>query len=242
MVNDPQIDMISLSKESARNAARNAAIEFEKDYGQSQISNGGAFALYTWGALAFASVVFATTMGIFPEMMGAPNNSDSTEIVAQNDKSVETSPDIVAPRLALKPRNTLPQRDLASTSGNNIRIADPVATASLPPASSPSTFVQTHTIVPSLSLGVDIGHSSNVNELAVRYLALSKRAPDLFHGKIPLVQLNDEGNKLQAKLIAGPFSSKAQLASFCREIRLRMTIDCAQTTYQGEEIWDIVQN
>ena len=238
MVNDPQIDMISLSKESARNAARIAAIEFEKDYGQSQISNGGAFALYTWGALAFASVVFATTMGIFPELMDTPNNFGSAAIVAQNDKSVETSPDIVAPRLALKPRNTLPKRDLASVPDRNIQIADPVSTASLPPASKK----QTQAIVPSLSLGVDIGHSSNVSDLAVRYLALSKRAPDIFQGISPLVQLSGDGNKLQAKLIAGPFSSQAQLATFCREIRLRMTIDCAQTTYRGDDIWDTVQN
>jgi len=237
MAHDPQIDMASLSKERARIAARNAVVEFEKEFRQSQISSGGAFALYTWGALAFASVVFATTMGIFPEILGVSDQPNSSLIVTQNENSVETSPDIIAPRIAQFPRNTLPQRDLTSISQRNIQIADPVSTASISPVSQ-----QSEEISLSLSFGVDIGQSSNVGELIARYQALSKRAPDLFRGINPLVQLNDEGEALQAKLIAGPFASKTQLATFCREIRLRMTIDCAQTDYQGENIWNSSRN
>ena len=231
MVQEPQINIATLSQVSARKAARDAANNFEKQGSNSAIGKAGAFALYTWGSLALASVIFAGFMGLSPELVVSKQPMERMASASPADYTIQTSPDIKLPRYVEGTSITPPQQQIAAIDQDILQNVDTMSTGSINPVAGSEDVSQ-----PSMSLGVNIGHSPEVNKLLIRYKALSNRAPEIFRGLEPLLQSGYNEDNTQTSLIMGPFSSQSQLATFCREIRLRLTIDCTQAKYQGNNL------
>jgi hypothetical protein len=91
-------------------------------------------------------------------------------------------------------------------------------------------------VLPEDLFAVDIGGGKAVAPLIGRYSALKRRAPDLFSGLEPRIQLKGANSTLEARLVAGPFTSKNQVARFCRSLRLRLTVDCTMSSFEGDTI------
>ena len=221
------------SRQTARNAANAAAQNFELERNRADRKRPGKIALYTWGLLACFSVGWVFAIGFFPQ--GSPN----TTIVAQNDPNRDVTPDIIAPeiepKLALKPSLDPSVTELSAL--DEVEEFDPIKTASFEPPSedristritSPAQTKKT----PNLRLGVSIGASPDARDLMRRYSALSRREPRLFSGLAPRIA---KAEGATAQLITGPFTSRQEMAAFCRTLQLRLTVACTQADYAGKQ-------
>ncbi|MEP0945186.1 MAG: hypothetical protein ABJH63_06590 [Rhizobiaceae bacterium] len=91
-------------------------------------------------------------------------------------------------------------------------------------------------ILPQNLFAVDIGGATTIAPLIGRYSALKRRAPDLFSDLEPRIQLKGADSSLEARLVAGPFTSQDQVSQFCRSLRLRLTVDCSMSSFEGDTI------
>ncbi len=219
------LDTDYIIRTTAKDAAKAAAQDFGKQNSPPYKDGNGLVALYTWGVLAFVSALYAGAAGMFPDLNIV---SSQSTIVAQNIDIQETQQDIVmAVQEPLEPKHSMPVRTAAMLQKVQSLNADTTTTASI-------NRQETVSIAPSLNLGANIGISTEVSELAIRYIAFNRRAPDIFASLQPRLKFSQDGETKRASLIAGPFSTKAELSTFCREVRLRLTADCASAEYSGE--------
>lgn len=271
---------------AAMKAAKDAAEEFARQSAKSRRGSIGAFALYTWGSLAFISAIFALVLGVFPDSYqfipttiaenqeprifsrANPPMETNTPVDTATDTVVATPNPEVVPVL-----RTDPNRDLvilAEEQPIDVSSLKPVQEAPVTPRAAPALpqtpslpqpppqpvhlkptlpvdDIQTGSVDPNEAtttglntiLGVEIGSAGDASQLVNRYSALKRRAPDLFAAlelriRVAPAQVGQE--IARSELIAGPFASKADVADFCRSIRLRLTIDCAEATFAGERI------
>ncbi|MEP1208022.1 MAG: hypothetical protein ABJM29_18320 [Rhizobiaceae bacterium] len=250
---------------AALKAAKDAADHMVKSTANKNTNSVGAFALYTWGSLAFVSAVFATVIGISPNslvsqpvtlaenkpvMNTAPAAVRSTAQIVEKiapsaiQETESPTPPEVAANLAKErsvkleipalPEIPVPAAELVETSQKfdidtlrtgAVGLDDETALQPFPEAQ-----------LPEILFAVDIGGAKSASPLINRYTALRRRAPDLFDHLEPRIQVHGHGASLEARLIAGPFSSQADVAQFCRAVRLRLTLDCSLATFEGEAI------
>ena len=91
-------------------------------------------------------------------------------------------------------------------------------------------------ILPVNLFAMDIDGAKAIAPLIGRYSALKRWAPDLFSDLEPRIQLKGTNASLEARLIAGPFTSQNQVAQFCRSLRLRLTVDCTMSSFEDDTI------
>lgn len=209
-------------------AARAAAQDALHRKRQQKTARVGAIALYTWGALAFVSIVAAATIGFFPasEPQGgsqaASSNVDVQQAAEGNTNRADEETVAAAREQFERFLRSDPDIDELSTGGVTPQNTRPVENAR---AGSDGA-----------GLGVDLGEVSDLPTLKLRFEAMKRRSSALFEDKVPLI-LRDETSALKtARLVVGPFSNQAELAEFCRAIRLQLTIDCKQTAYEGASL------
>jgi len=231
-VKTPQInlDASEISKSKAQMAAKAALQEIVDPKRTSNRTS--SFALYTWGGLAVLSAAVALSAGFFPST--APEQQITASLSENlNNELPENADEIPFPKLPVAEAPAVVEQEQFASQRPDL---DKTKTAAIAPSEvSPPTSANEQAKI-SNSLGVDIGGSNSIPVLSARFSALKLRAPELFEGIKPLVRLSEAKGQLDARLIAGPFSSSEQLASFCREVRLRLTLDCAQTGYDGDTI------
>lgn len=273
---------------AALKAARDAAEHMAKQSANSNVGTAGAFALYTWGSLAFMSALFALALGFYPSGMNfdpftvasinttpthlttnqavgnidpgttdpihtgnisvggiiekaAPANSADAGWPAANNEMTDALnvaepkvitlqpdptdllPQIIPPNADILMNKLSPALDPLSTGSVN---SDPASDSQPYPGDEASKGV----------FAVDLGGAKAVSPLINRYLAIKRRAPDLFIGLEPRIQLSGVSSDLEARLVAGPFASRSNMARFCRAVRLRLTIDCSPSLFDGETI------
>lgn len=219
-----QVTQEIFNRDVAKKAARAAA----EDMVRQNKRQTGLFALYTWGSLAFVSAMVAIAAVLFQAGLG------NKDIVVQKEAPGLGTVSIVGisedamrqPETEPLPENTavnLPVDKL--TTGSIAQPKEPVAEREI-------AAVQTS---PAAVFGVDIGHSNTDLDLLHRYVSLKRRAPDLFEAVAPRLQRNEDGST-NVRLIAGPFSSKSEVSTFCRSVKLRLTIECSAAPYAGESI------
>ena len=250
---------------AALKAARDAADHLVKSSAYKNTNSVGAFALYTWGSLAFVSAMFAAVIGINPSnLISQPVTLAENELVLNSAPTAmvstvpvvkkvspkakrETEP-LAPPELAANPDKEraakleipalpeiqLPKVELVETSqGFDI---DSLRTGAVGLNDETPLQAFPEAQLPEILFAVDIGGAKSATPLINRYAALRRRAPDLFDRLEPRIQVQGHGTSLEARLVAGPFSSQADVAQFCRAVRLRLTLDCSLATFEGEVI------
>ena len=231
----PHLNSDEISKSKARAAAR-AALE-DMFLTPTQKSRTTSFALYTWAGLAVLSAAVALTIGLVPN-----GSQQDTQIVASVSGTFSDDlPDITKTEFPKLPTASVvaesdqkklleerPDLDATTTAA--------IAPEEIAPAPIEAVPIAEPQSVANEGLGVDIGGSNSIPTLAIRFKALQVRSPELFAGLNPLVRFSESQGRLDARLIAGPFTSSQQLADFCRSVRLQLTLDCKQTDYQGDPI------
>jgi len=206
-----------------------------------------SLALYAWAGIAAVSALAACVTMLFPtersvQLAKKPGLSTDERIV------VARRPDIVVPEDEPKPSLVVAKLDrnldrettkLLEKYGETTEPVDELTTAT---AEGDVEDVSVEPLEPAQpfpadnAMGATIGLSDSIPALAERYAALQRRAPDLFETVEPLVELVEGDNRLEARLVAGPFSQEAEMAEFCRAIKLRITIDCSAGDYTGEPL------
>lgn len=247
---------------AALKAAKDAADHMVKTNPPKPSSSVGAFALYTWGSLALVSAFYAAVLGIDLENLDfqAPQFAIFEDTAPSQTTSMAQAPETPeAPQLAktvvqalpsdidsklreelselpapLVPKVELPSDHLAALEADPL--VDDIQTGSIPTLEDEEFQPFPDDILPENLFAVDIGGAKAVAPLIGRYSALKRRAPDLFTDLEPRIQLKGANNSLEARLVAGPFTSKQQVAQFCRSLRLRLTVDCAMSSFEGDTI------
>jgi len=229
------VDTETMTKSKAQLAADRATKEMFLDPQSQKPSRLGLVALYAWGGLSLFCALFAVTAGLVPGL------GDSTLKMAHSFFGVEDrnskieiaelhQQDIIIPKVIYAPKDVADEN------------VDTIVTGAVEPTETTESVeaLQKEISEPNepskVFFGVDIGGSPSLEQLSVRFAALQRRAPDLFEGLTPKVQLNEDDKSLGPRLIAGPFTSKTEQASFCRSLRLRLTIDCLASAYEGDPI------
>ncbi len=241
---------------AALKAAKDAADHMVKNSVQKHSNSVGAFALYTWGSLAFVSVVFATVIGISPDaMITLPTTiadttverkvvkQDVAKIEADAEALIESTQSTQLPEPKTDSAN-LTRPDLPEILPPNRQLVktkkavelDGRSTGSINPQAEQIAKPFREALRPEFLFAVDIGGAKSASPLVGRYTAMKRRAPDLFKDLEPRIQVKGENHDLEARLIAGPFTSATQVARFCRSLRLRLTVDCSISAFQGDII------
>ncbi|NKB52440.1 MAG: hypothetical protein GKR97_09480 [Rhizobiaceae bacterium] len=261
---------------AALKAAKDAADHMVKNSVQKHSNSVGAFALYTWGSLAFVSAVFATVIGISPDAIitqpAAIADTTTQDTVVKRDfakveadsEALIESTETPATTEAATPARTEAAAATSTTqlpeqTTDTVELIKPDLPEILPPKrqlvktkkatdlddrSTGSINRQAEQIAkpfeealrPEFLFAVDIGGATSASPLVGRYAAMKRRAPDLFEGLEPRIQVKGKNQDLEARLIAGPFTSATQVAQFCRSLRLRLTVDCTISAFQGDII------
>lgn len=232
---------------AALKAARDAADHMVRTSVQKNSNSVGAFALYTWGSLAFVSAIFAAVIGFSPTNIApdsirlaenrpalkqpvrkfdAPSKAAEVKIA---DKPVEVLVKLEKPVL---PEVKLPKIKLVET--RQEFAIDTQSTGSVAAHQQQDLQPFPEDPLPEILFGVDIGGAKSASPLIQRFAALKRRAPDLFQELEPRLQVKGQGQSLEARLIAGPFTSRSDVAHFCRAVRLRLTVDCTLSTFEGQ--------
>ena len=224
-----------VSREAARQAALKAASDILRQRKQETPKHQGVFALYAWGVVAFISVLFAVTATLVPgsdEPLPLVAESIKLQTPVEVEKEL-TSADSIDTTVTgaidtLTPQTTEPETiDVADKEIEEIELKEDVEDdEKLIASTAPSGII----------LGVDLGSAGSIPLLRNRYVAMKRRAPDLFSNMTPLVAMNEEEQELIARLVVGPFDTSVKVVEFCRKIRLRLTVDCTPTDYEGGSI------
>ncbi len=223
----------SIIRETAREAARMAAKDFDRNNLRGRKNSGGLVALYTWGTLAMVSALYAGAAGLFPNLGLI---KEQTTVVAQNAPTPSTKRDsqpdiVVVSQTPQVPKNTKPLKLATANEIRSLGQVDKRATGSIAPSEQTKQLQ-----VMSSNIGAKIGQSKSISELTLRFIALNKRAPKIFAELQPRIKITEIEDQSIASLIAGPFASKTDLAKFCRSIKLQLTINCTSDRYEGEDL------
>jgi hypothetical protein len=267
---DSSTDQDAAIRIAALKAAKDAAEHMVKLSTPSNSGSAGAFALYTWGSLAFMSTLFALAIGFYPNSMhfeqatianivsywgnsapeklvqvdSLPSNYPIPEYMVYGYDPIPADMDLnVAEPFVVTVQDELPPEPLQITPDGQGKLAtgrktepDGMSTGSVDPEIQSGYQPFPRDNLPQQAFAVDLGGAKAVSPLVKRFSALKRRAPDLFSDIEPRIQLKGSSSSLQARLIAGPFVSEGEVALFCRAIRLRLTIDCSQSLFDGESI------
>ena len=227
---------------AALKAARDAAEHMVKNSAQKNTNAVGAFALYTWGSLAFVSAMFVAVVGLSPSgLVPQPNpmaESDQTKKVqlartepVEPQKQEEVAVKLEKPDL---PEVELPKVKMVKTK-QDLKL-DTFSTGAVEEAREEQLQASPEALPPEMLFAVDIGGADSATPLIQRYIALRRRAPDLFGQLEGRIQMQGRGSAPAVRLVAGPFATQNEVAYFCRAIRLRLTLDCAISTFEGQAI------
>lgn len=237
-----------LRRNSARKAIQQEARARLEERANAKSGLVGDVALYIWGALALLSAGLATSVGLqgteFEQSYAWLFNTKEQSQVAEAQPKPKTAPPVETAGTSieeLKQAEVVPQKvqDALAAASPDL---DPVATASIPETEASASLVVDQVVerVSNAPLetryGVEIGNSASVPALTNRFKALQRREPTLFEDIVPLMQFSSGDGPLTVQLIAGPFADEKMAASFCRSVRLRLTIECEQTGYKGDPL------
>ncbi len=227
--------------------------------------NKDRFAQNTWGVLTVCCLIAAIGFSFLPEIQdikGILTEKAAVNLAVhlpvevpsgQTEKEISSNPVIVIPSNNQTPDTSFSELEqnleLHQTAKNipsplevaNLPVplpVDPVVTSSINDSILNTTDLDVfrEPQFPDTDIGVDIGGGIDLESLEFRYHALKSRAPDLFAGLRPIVQGDEKGTSGQSRLIVGPFKNKDHVSSFCRALRLRLTIDCTQALYDGSAL------
>jgi len=244
---------------AALKAARDAANHMVKTSAQKNANSVGAFALYTWGSLAFVSAMFAVVIGISPtNLVSKPITlAENKPSLRQTVSKFELPPPSITPKpiealveqVAPLEKPNLPEVKLSAATPQESKLPkvklvetelklqlDTRHTGSIQTSLEDQLQPFPDAPLPDNLFAVDIGGAKTIFPLVQRYAALNRRAPDLFQTIEPRIQVKGQGQSLQARLVAGPFTSQDEVAHFCRALRLRLTVDCTVSTFVGDPI------
>ena len=218
---------------AALKAAKDAADHMVRTNPPKKSNSVGAFALYTWGSLALVSAFYAAVLGIDLENLDfQANNIFRLEVPSDLDAKLRNElSELPAP---LVPKVELPQEHMAAV--ENDPLVDDFQTGAITRFEDEELQPFPDDVLPENLFAVDIGGAKAVAPLIGRYSALRRGAPDLFTDLEPRIQLKGANSSLEARLIAGPFTSEQQVSAFCRSLRLRLTVDCALSSFEGDTI------
>ncbi|MGI9364567.1 MAG: hypothetical protein ACR2O8_05245 [Rhizobiaceae bacterium] len=248
---------------TALKAAKDAAEHIAGQTAKKTPTATGAFALYTWGSLAFLSLIFAFAIGVSPHTFvwqpariakfdqvkpRSPSETKDTALV-EVSRSIPVQPrsdhhpaafvDSSPNKSAKALPEPLPVPVNLARDGDDNRLQqhrDSMETGSIEKVDGNELQPMPTNQLASSFFAVDLGGADAVTPLVDRYAALLKRAPGLFSGLEPRIQLTGQDGKLEARLVAGPFSTSEDIAMFCRAVRLQLTIDCKKSTFEGESV------
>lgn len=247
---------------AALKAAKDAADHMVRTSPPKKSNSVGAFALYTWGSLALVSAFYAAVLGIDLENLdfqapqiaifqdAAPQQAaieletnEETQLSLLAQSEVQELPSDLDTKLRnelsqlpapLVPKVELPEEHIAAVEDDPL--VDDIQTGAIPRFEDEELQPFPDDVLPENLFAVDIGGAKAVAPLIGRYSALRRRAPDLFTDLEPRIQLKGANSSLEARLIAGPFTSEQQVSAFCRSLRLRLTVDCALSSFEGDTI------
>ena len=218
--------------------------DFEDPEGSS-----GSLALYAWAGIAALSALTACFTFLIPVYQEPVKLVEKPGFAVGEPVDVTRRPDTVAPGDSPRPVLVATKRAAAIDDAEVDKLLEKYRekTDEIDPQTTGTAVAETEELaVEDLSptqpfpgdgaVGATIGLSKSIPALAQRYAALQRRAPDLFESIDPLVEVLENGNRLEARLVAGPFAGQHELADFCRALKLRITIECAAGDYSGEPL------
>jgi hypothetical protein len=82
---------------------------------------------------------------------------------------------------------------------------------------------------------VDLGGYKSLSALKKGWTATAARHGALTRGLVPLGQMKEAGNAMEARLIAGPFANALDAAKFCAQVKPAGTA-CAPSVYVGQPL------
>lgn len=231
-------DLQAMRAQTAKRAANFAAQEIANEMNRVQQPSTGRFALFTWGALAGFCMLLGAGAVLYPQLIGPLPFAGDVDLIAQEPNG-DTRADIVmapeGPALPTPGNSVSVSGDLLDGRTNKTalrtNLSDELTTSSLPNLATDAALGG-DSQNDSPKLGARIGISGDLVQMTNSYRALERRVPDLFHQMSPRVGLHGQQNAL----IAGPFSSKQEIAVFCRNVKLRLTLECQQTDFTGEPL------
>ena len=227
---------------AALKAARDAAEHMVKNSARKNANAVGAFALYTWGSLAFVSAMFVAVIGLSPSGLIPQPESLAQKVPAREVQQAKSEP--VLPEEQADLVVELEKPELPEVKPPKVKIVetkqdlklDTISTGSVEEITEEQLQPYPEAPLPEILFAVDIGGAKSATPLIHRYIALKRRAPDLFGHLEARIQVQGRGSSLEARLVAGPFATQDEVAYFCRAIRLRLTLDCSMSTFEGEAI------
>lgn len=85
--------------------------------------------------------------------------------------------------------------------------------------------------------GADIGNGLTMEAVRARWLAIRGMRPQLFENLEPLVGVKDapHSNRIELRLIAGPFAQASGAAQFCTKLS-QMGLYCQPTMFDGQRL------
>jgi hypothetical protein len=85
--------------------------------------------------------------------------------------------------------------------------------------------------------GVDIGSGLTIVALRARWASLRAAHPDLLAGLQPIVSVREvaRANRVELRLVAGPFPQSAEAAQFCASLAA-FGLFCQPTAYDGQRL------
>lgn len=236
-----------MSLERARLAARHAAQAHLDALDEAEKSNapGNGLAVLTWGAMAMACSLAAAVTIALPLVdsdwlvgnklaQTETSSLERTEFSKPADQAINkpsVSDDLLAPaeptleELAA----TTPPPTPPATEGASIQSDEPLdqtVVAAIRPSETVfrrdelSNQAPQNPLITQDSLTVSIPLPKSAVSMDMQLAALKRRAPGLFQAKA--VEANENGSALNV----GPFTSPAEIARFCRNIKLSLTLDC----------------
>jgi len=209
----------------------------------------GSLALYAWAGIAAISALTACFTFIIPISKSPVKIVKKPGFAVGQPVEIARRPDIVAPKESPKPVAVAAKRDTAIDDAEVDKLLEKYRekTDEIDSQTTAATAGETQELaVEELrptqpfpggdAVGAIIGLSKSIPVLAQRYAALQRRAPDLFEAIDPLVEVVDDGDRMEVRLVAGPFAEQRELADFCRALKLRITVDCSAGDYAGEPL------
>lgn len=238
-----------MSLERARMAARQAAEAHLHSLNEAEKANapGGGLAVLTWGALAMACSLAAAVTVALPLMDSQWNNNTqlveteetATKIDSEDGERALTEAELLAAlevpandpatpeldQLAASAPQAMPplRRNLEGKGGlDGTTVSSVPKTETLANRDSASLMQQVPAnaalVTDALTVNIMLPKSRVAVDMQLN--ALRRRAPSLFGGKA--LEPSDTG----ATLTVGPFASPSEIAQFCRNVKLSLTLDC----------------
>lgn len=125
-----------------------------------------------------------------------------------------------------------------ATAGVSAGMPAPSAMTAFPPGPAPSAHAIAQAGQPArIAYGVDIGSGFTIQALRARWTAVRSARPEIFAGLEPILSVRDapRANRVELRLVAGPFPDAGAAARLCAELT-PSGLSCQPAMYDGQHL------